>query len=245
MAILSSTPLPALELILAALRLFSASFARSLPYAFVPVLLLFALLALGYAYIVQSESDKIAFLYLVTALLLLCPALMAPLIYRVHALAHGRKVTAFEALRRGARCFLPCMAAALLYTLAIGMGSVLLVLPGLYLFIALSFWWLALVVDGMSILHSLRASLRLVRGHWWRVAVGYSFIYPVAIGINAFDVNSVSLSNEILEVVVATFVAVLLTTLMPMFVSANMVVIHHDLTLRSARAQAAETVVPA
>ncbi len=229
---LSPSPLTPLELMRDALRLFAASFVRSLPYALVPITLLFALAGAGYGLAVYSDDERESILYLGAALLVLCPALMTPLMCRIHAFAHERPMTASEAMRRGLRCFLPCLAGAALFMLAVGTGAVLLLLPGLYLFVALSFWWPALVVDGLSPWQALRDSLRLVRGHWWHVVFGFCYIYPVVLGANAFDVNMVSFPNEIVTAFVAATISVLVMTLVPMFASANMVVIYHDLALR-------------
>lgn len=242
---LSSKPLPALELIRATLRLFSISFIRSLPYALAGMLLLFAATVGGAFYILQNEFERTSFLGLIAVLALLCPICMAPLLYRVHALAHGRTVSLSETLWRGLQCLLPCLLAGVLYLLAVGIGAVFLLLPGLYLLVALSFWWLALVVDDAPILDAFRASLQLVRGHWWHVAVGYSFIYPVTVVVDAFHVNWLSPLPGTLAAIVEITITVLLTTVLPIFVCASMVVIHHDLTLRSALAKAAEPVVPA
>ncbi|NHZ89718.1 hypothetical protein F2P45_11950 [Massilia sp. CCM 8733] len=232
MSRLAPAPLAPLELMRAALHLFYTSFTRALPYALLPMVLLFALLGTGYLLGEAGYLGQAWALYLIGAFLLLCPALMAPLVVQVHASAHGRSASAGEALRRGLRSFLPCLAGAALFMLAVGTGSLMLIVPGTYLFIALSFWWIALVVDGLPVIKALTGSLRLVRGHWWHVAFGFSYVYPVVFCVNAFDVNMVSLSNRMVEAVVATLIAVVLCALVPMFVSANMVVIYHDLTLR-------------
>lgn len=54
--------------------------------------------------------------------------------------------------------------------LAVGIGSAILVFLGMYFFVALIFWWLAVVVDGLPVLKALERGVRLVRGHRWHVA---------------------------------------------------------------------------
>lgn len=230
-----SIPLSTLDVIRAAMRLFATSFMRALPYALVPVALLVALAGLGYV-VAGEYGDRDWLLYLCAVLLLLCPALLSPLVHQVHAIAHARPATARESVMRGVCCFLPCLAAAAIFMLAVGAGAVLLLLPGLYLFIALSFWWLALVVDGLPAIEALKTSRRMVQGHWWHVVFGYSFIYAVAVSTNAFDVDTVSLPNEVAGAVAGTLLSVVVTALLPMFVSANMVVLYNDLALRRQRA---------
>lgn len=234
---LAPAPLLPLELMRAALALFYASFVRALPYALAPMVLLCALGGSGYLLGEARYLGDAWALYLIAVVLLLCPALMAPLVLRVHAVAHGRTVTAGEAVGRAGRCLLPCLAGAALFMLAVGLGSVMFMLPGLYLFIALVFWWIAVVVDALPVLKALSSSLRLVRGHWWHVAFGFSYVYPVVFCVNALAANMVSISNQMVEVVFASVIAVVLFALVPMFVSANMIVIYHDLGLRRKRAK--------
>lgn len=231
---LSNTPLPPLALMPAAMRLFFSSFLPSLPYACAPVFLLIALCGAGYGVSDEEQVGRAWALYVMGAVLLLSPALMAPLIYRIHAIAHGRPVSAREAFGRGVRCFLPCLIGAAMYMLAAAIGSILLLLPGLYLSVALAFWWLGVVIDDLPVLKAFTGSLRLVSGHWWHTVLGFSYLYGVAFGVNAFDVNMISLGNELVELGVTAVLSVLLTSVLPIFVSANMVVVHNDLSLRRA-----------
>ncbi|GGY60656.1 hypothetical protein [Pseudoduganella albidiflava] len=228
---ISSTPLGWIDVGRATQRLFFKSFLRVLPYALAPVALLLGLLGLG-VWVAGEHGDREWILYLCALLLLLCPALMSPLLHQVHACAHARPATARESLARGLRCLLPCLAASALFMLAVGSGAVLLLLPGLYLFVALSFWWPALVIDGVRPVEALKASRRLVRGHWWRVAIGYCLVLGVAVLVDRFDISTVSLPDNLAGAIVALLLSAAVTALVPMFVSANMVVLYNDLVLR-------------
>jgi hypothetical protein len=75
-----------------------------------------------------------------------------------------------QALRR-----LPqILAVLLLAAVAILLGMVLLILPGLYLGVALSLALPALLLEQMGPIDALKFSLHLIRGHWWRTAVIYT-----------------------------------------------------------------------
>jgi hypothetical protein len=70
------------------------------------------------------------------------------------------------------------------------------------------------------------------------VAVGFSYAYPVVLCVNALAATIVSRSNQMVEAVLASLIAVVLCALVPRFVPANMVVIYHDLGLLRERAKA-------
>jgi hypothetical protein len=60
--------------------------------------------------------------------------------------------------------------ATFLFGLIVGVGFVLLVIPGFYFLGALCFWPMALFIDGDGALASFHTSRALTRGHWWRTA---------------------------------------------------------------------------
>ncbi|MEX1994457.1 MAG: hypothetical protein WD929_07325 [Steroidobacteraceae bacterium] len=62
------------------------------------------------------------------------------------------------------------IAAFILYSIAIVLGLVLLVVPGLILMLSLYMFLPAIVLDGKGIIESLQYSHSLVWGNWWRTA---------------------------------------------------------------------------
>jgi membrane-anchored glycerophosphoryl diester phosphodiesterase (GDPDase) len=70
---------------------------------------------------------------------------------------------------------------AILVTWVVGvaLGLVLLVLPGLYLAVALPFAWPALILRKMRIHESIRYSARLSRRNWWRTALIFTVGFVV------------------------------------------------------------------
>ncbi len=59
--------------------------------------------------------------------------------------------------------------ASLLIMLLVLIGTILCILPGIYLYVALSFTTPALILEGQSVTNALRRSRALVKGDWWRV----------------------------------------------------------------------------
>ncbi|VAW52398.1 hypothetical protein MNBD_GAMMA06-777 [hydrothermal vent metagenome] len=75
-----------------------------------------------------------------------------------------------DAIILGAKKTLPVFLAMLLYMLAMMLGFVLLVIPGLILMLTLLFFQVLIVTEDKGIIESLKASHNLVWGNYWRTA---------------------------------------------------------------------------
>jgi hypothetical protein len=69
----------------------------------------------------------------------------------------------------------------ILNLLAVGAGLVALVVPGLYLLIALAPAWPAFLLEPRDAIGALRESLMLTRGHWWRTAIVFAVSVVIAL----------------------------------------------------------------
>ncbi|HEX5420486.1 MAG TPA: hypothetical protein VFY39_10845 [Gammaproteobacteria bacterium] len=88
----------------------------------------------------------------------------------IDAAARGENLAFGPALKLGLRRGAVLFAAVILVSLAIGVGYLLLIVPGVYLTIMLIFTMIAAVAERTGPVESLKYSWRLVRGHWWRTA---------------------------------------------------------------------------
>jgi hypothetical protein len=102
---------------------------------------------------------------------------------RVGEVAKGGNGELYDALIVGIRKAFPVFIAAILYSLAISVGFVLLVIPGLILMITLLFFQVLIVVDDEGIITSLKTSHNLVWGNYWRtsavILVPFFIIYAL------------------------------------------------------------------
>ena len=113
---------------------------------------------------------------------------------RVGEVAKGGDGALYDSLIVGIRKTLPVFIAAILYTLAISVGFMLLVIPGLILMITLLFFQVLIVVDDEGIIASLKQSHSLVWGNYWRTTavilvpffIIYALIMVVAIAAGFF-----------------------------------------------------------
>jgi hypothetical protein len=108
----------------------------------------------------------------------------------------------------------------IIVTLMVGVGFILLIIPGVYLFVALAFAIPVLMLEGLRGMGAISRSMSLVSGRWWptfgRLLIGL-ILYIVAIFLVGVigsaithGVSSVSLYliiNGIVGIVVSVFIA--------------------------------------
>ena len=88
----------------------------------------------------------------------------------VQRLGDGETVTLGTALRDGLRLFPRVFAALFLAGLAIIGGTVLLVIPGIFLLVRLAFAGQAAAIEGVGPGAAFGVTMRVTKGSWWRVA---------------------------------------------------------------------------
>jgi hypothetical protein len=86
-----------------------------------------------------------------------------------------------RAPRRGWKMFV----AAVLYALAVLCGALLVVLPGVVLFVALNLGVPLAIVEDRGARDALDESWRLVAGHWWRTLATLLFVLGAPVGLGA------------------------------------------------------------
>lgn len=111
------------------------------------------------------------------------------IIYRVDRIVHSDGASTGAALRVGLRKLLPLIGFGMLYMLAVSLGFVLLVIPGLILMVTLMFALPLIVVEDRGVFESFGQSHKLVWGNWWRTVGEFTvlmLIYLVPMILAAF-----------------------------------------------------------
>jgi hypothetical protein len=78
-----------------------------------------------------------------------------------------------EAFQFGVKKLLGVFWGYILFVIALALGFLLLIVPGIVLALSLSAYMFFIVLESMGAYQSLRASHRLIWGHWWRTAAVY------------------------------------------------------------------------
>ena len=121
---------------------------------------------------------------------------VAPLVTAMHVLvvlglARGEHPAIGDALRSGLRVLPAVVVAVLLYTLAVALGFVALIVPGIFLAVRLYFTAQAAVVDGARGTAALRRSWSLVEDLWWRT-FGILIVLALLAGLLALPLGFVT-----------------------------------------------------
>lgn len=106
--------------------------------------------------------------------------LMATAIIRIDTVYLGEELSFGNALLAGSKRAPAVFGASLIYMLAILGGSILLLIPGIFLSVSLAFAFYAAAADKKGPMVSIKYSYGLVKGNWWRTAGLLTIIFIIA-----------------------------------------------------------------
>jgi hypothetical protein len=155
----------------------------------------------------------------VALLVFLMPVLVTALhVMVVQELGKGHAPTVREALRSAAPRVPRAIAAVLVYSVLCLVGLCLLILPGIWVFVAGYFATQAAVMERRGPLAAFRRSMELVDDHWWHTAgtlalgwvVSAAVFFPVGLALDSVD-------SGVLYVALYTLVQMLQMSLTALF----------------------------
>jgi hypothetical protein len=117
----------------------------------------------------EVQTTAVRYVLAIALALVLGQLAQAAILYGAFQDMRGRPVQLGESLRKGFVRLLPILGLAICYILAVGLGSILLIVPGLIL---MTMWFVSLpacVVEKLGPLGSLGRSRRLTQGHRWKI----------------------------------------------------------------------------
>lgn len=145
----------------------------------------------------------------------------------------------FAAAVRAFFRFLSCLIALFFYMIAVGLGAVCFVLPGIFLLILLIYSGLGVLIDDKTIFESFAYSAKLVWGNWWRTLMVFliSFILVIILMLIIMVIASLIFVNLLHMTVhdytiVMNIVAVVLVLFMWIIFVNVFVCQYYDLKLR-------------
>ncbi len=171
--------------------------------------------------------------------LLVSTWLYCAMIWSVLEVAAGRQPRLVDGFAAGMRALPTAVIGIIAFTLALVGGTILLLIPGIYLWGRMQYWIVAMMANGSGPFESFGVSWRLVKGHWWRcfaiffvlvvVCVALLFVLGVLSGIlTAF------LSHDLaMRLIVTRGVSAISNLFMVPLISVALVAIYQDLQLRS------------
>jgi len=179
MSLMPTAPRPIGGVLDNAFRLYRHAFVPVLPLALVIAVLTTVLGILGAVYAPQpTADDPLAGLrvftipsvlggYLVAMLIML--VIYGALFARIDAVARGEQMSVGEAFGAGVNSSARLLGVGILLTIMLVVGTLLLVIPGIYLWGVFQLAVIPPVLERAGVLESFGISQRLVKGNWWRV----------------------------------------------------------------------------
>jgi hypothetical protein len=164
------------EVLDSAFHIFAATLFKTLPYGILLILSgqLVNIYNLATGRPLRSPwHDATSALLSFVSLIAVAPILGATLL-RQRAIAQGQPSFMRAEFAQALRLLPQILAVLLLPALAVLLGLVLLVLPGVYLGVALSVAMPALLLEHKGPIAAMKFSLHLMRGNWWRTAGIYT-----------------------------------------------------------------------
>lgn len=146
-----------------------------------------ALVSFGQAWITNGDktfSPQMLLVSLVSLVVVIVCAfvLQAAIVHATVADLNGRRVVMGDSLKTGLSNWLPLLGLAILMTLGLALGFVLLIVPGIILAVMWSVAVPAKVVEKIGVMDALQRSRDLTRGRRWAI-FGLFVIYVIALWI--------------------------------------------------------------
>ncbi|WP_424283400.1 hypothetical protein [Eudoraea sp.] len=184
------------------------------------------------------------------AMVIVGTILMAAAIIRIRAVFTSETMSFGLAMLGGMKRAPAVIGASLIYMLAFLVGSILLIVPGIYISVMLAFAFYAAAADNNGPIESIKYSYGLVKGNWWRTAglltimMIVVLVFYVAVGfvvgiLAASSDSAQDLQPSILgDIVIIPVITAVITAMMYCLAYA----VYHDLKLRSQGIDLAERI---
>ncbi len=194
-------------------RLLKDSFTYT-PPIYLP-LLVFFLPSLIISLLILGMTPGVVVLTSVINFLGIFPFVTGAAIFYVYQNLTNRGATIPDSMQAAGERFAQLVFLTFIVFVLLVAGFILLVIPGVYLSIRLSFVYYALMIENRSVFDSLSRSWRLTQGYWWKIF--WAFLVLVAVFIPPFivlvifaiiDPGGADIGWSLLEFLVSPFISV-------------------------------------
>ncbi|KPJ90377.1 MAG: hypothetical protein AMJ53_13750 [Gammaproteobacteria bacterium SG8_11] len=166
----------------------------------------------------------------------------AAMFYKMTAAAQDHPMGIGASLGLGVKATIPLLITYILFVVAVTLGMILLVIPGIIVMVSLILFLPAYTMDNAGIIGSLKKSHNLVWGNWWRtllilsvpviilsvIVAGVIMVVGIVFGISAVEGEGDLLQLQIMMEVAQQIVNIFIYPLFP----ALMIILYNDLKLR-------------
>jgi len=216
-------------------RSFSTYFANFIPFTILALIFYLPTLILGFLQLSDLESgvpstDPTGEIVGGLVSFILTYILVGALVYGTVQHLGGERSTLGQIISRGMSTIGPVIVVALLLSLVIALGFILLIVPGVFLTVAYAVVIPAAVVERPGIIGAFKRSWELTKGYRWRV-FGILLILLVIMFVFAFVVGAIggftAFTTESFTILI--LVNYLISAITGTVMSVMIAVIYHDL----------------
>jgi hypothetical protein len=234
------------QLFRSAIELWKMSFAAQLPLALIAGVAAIIERVYVFAYAPTLTPDKLILdrdYWIVFGVCAVINVLAyGAILAQIDFAARGERMSAARAFAIGLRALPTMVASAACYLLAVIVGCLLLILPGVIVSVSLWLFGPAVILERKGIIESLKFSAGMVSGNWWLVAIvqtlgfiafiGFLLLESLAVELLASVVSLDAAVGRVVEVAAACVAAMVTTP----FLTALILEIYFELKLRKAGA---------
>ncbi len=184
----------------------------------------------------QFSSPTVWICY--AAIMVVSVALSVSIMVRTLNVANGEDGSFASALSRGFGLFPRTCLASILFGLAVFVGIILLIVPGIFLMVAFMLSAPLIVAEDMSATASLSRSRQLIKGDWWRtcaifsVALLVAYLLIICVGFISGVAGVLGGADRTFTLIISSIVGGLLNAFVLPLYSAVVLGIYFDLKLR-------------
>jgi hypothetical protein len=173
---------------------------------FVPSLLISVLIAFSMA---DGSVGTFVLLSLISYTCIF-PFVAGASIFYVQQNLTQQRVTIANSMQKATERFSQLILVGILMWLVLILGYILLIIPGIYLTVRLSFIYYAVIIENRSATDAFARSWSLTKGFWWQIFWAF-FILGLVIGLPARIVGAIlGSSNPIFSQLVGGFIGLLI-----------------------------------
>ncbi|MEO6080589.1 MAG: hypothetical protein ABIQ86_12515 [Steroidobacteraceae bacterium] len=187
----------------------------------------------------NSPAVWLAYLAIILVMLVTYGALF----YQVDAIAHGERLSMGQAFGKGLKRTPTLLGVTILFGLMIVVGTMLLVIPGIYLWGVFQLAIVPATIERTGVFESFAVSRRLVKDNWWRtnviilVAVIILVVLMMVVGMIAgitavasggVTAGALSTGHIVIQQIISSILSLFTVTFFPCILLA----VYHDLKLR-------------
>lgn len=101
-------------------------------------------------------------------------------LHRIYTIGKGKNITVKESCLIVLHKYIPIAVTSVIVFLVVLVGFMLLVIPGIFLFVLLAFAVPFVLLENKKVFGSIKASILLVWGRWWKA---FAILFPVVIAL--------------------------------------------------------------